>query len=159
MEKKNAIVAVKMIRIPPDFLDESMRQMLIQEINIMSRLKHPNIVQFLGASIDEENIYLVTEYIKGGSIMQQIKKDGYFDSKDVWKTSIDVAKGMDYLHKLQPPMIHRDLKPHNLLRSNSVTKITDFGSSASLIQDDRTMTYTVGTPQYTAPEVIKKKKI
>lgn len=69
---------------------------------------------------------------------------------------LDVARGMDYLHHLRPPIIHRDLKSPNLLVTQLFrVKVADFGQSRSVTRT-QTMTHAVGTPIWSSPEVLKK---
>jgi len=151
-------VAVKMIKIPPEFLDLDSLSGFSDEIKTLGELRHPNVVQMLGASVTEDNIYLVMEYVPQGSVCDQLKRNPNLQVKEILQIAIDTASGLNYLHKRNPVMIHRDLKPHNLLITNAgVTKITDFGSAA-LFEPGKTLSFSVGTPQYMAPEVIKRER-
>jgi len=149
-----------MIKVPAEFIDEGSYKDFIKEIKTLSDLSHPNVVQFLGACLTQDNIYLVTEYLSGGSIATILKQTPMLPRDQIIQIALDTAAGMEYLHKRKPPIIHRDLKPQNLLLTadGKTTKIVDFGSSR-MIQDDQAMTFSGGTPQYTAPELIKKKRM
>jgi len=130
------------------------------EIKIMSTLDHKNILKFLGTSITAEgDVLLVTEFMENGSVKDLLDKTGgKIDWKLKMRLAIDAARGMDYLHSCQPPIIHRDLKNSNLLIDKKWRcKVADFGISR--IKPSRTQTMTlVGTPAYMAPEVISQNR-
>jgi len=89
-----------------------------REVEILKKLRHPNIVLFFGAGTLEDNIpFLVTEYLPMGSLMSVFRslQDTDFPMDQKLSFCIDAAAGMMYLHSLDPPHIHRDLKPQNLL--------------------------------------------
>ena len=97
----------------------------------MQTIRHPNIVLFLGAGKMEEDDtpFLVTEYMSRGSyrdLLDHVTSDVTIDRK--LGLCLDIAKGMEFLHGLNPPRVHRDLKCDNLLISASwVGKVADFG--------------------------------
>ncbi|GMG99473.1 hypothetical protein Nepgr_001313 [Nepenthes gracilis] len=79
---------------------------------MMKRLWHPNIVLFMGAVTQPPNLSIVTEYLSRGSLYRLLHKPGTrekLDEKHRLNVALDVAKGMNYLHKQNPPIVHRDL--------------------------------------------------
>ena len=123
-----------------------------QEITIMAGLRHPNVLQFLGVSVDKVSLYMLTEYMCRGSLY-----DVLHDEREILTVPsllnmlLDTSRGMAYLHKR---LLHRDLKSHNLLVDQHWTvKICDFGLSR-LKQEGNTLT-ACGTPCWTAPEVLR----
>lgn len=78
-------------------------------------LRHPNIVQFLGACLEKTNLCLVTEFMDKGSLNVVLKKEPKLDWKTKLGIAIDSARGMLFLHLNTPPILHRDLKSLNLL--------------------------------------------
>ena len=137
--------------------------LIMREIDIMTKLHHPNIVQFLGY-IDNPFI-LVMEYIPKDNLEVNIK---YLSLNNKLSIMNDILKGLAYLHNRKPyALIHRDIKPRNILLTNSkVAKITDFGLSKfyeinnikksyeNLVElSDNNMTSNVGTERYMAPEM------
>ncbi|MED6180296.1 hypothetical protein PIB30_008791 [Stylosanthes scabra] len=124
-------VAVK--RILPSLSDD---RLVIQdfrhEVNLLVKLRHPNIVQFLGAVTDRTPLMLITEYLRGGDLHQYLKDKGSLSPSTAVNFSMDIARGMAYLHNEPNVIIHRDLKPRNVLLVNSSAdhlKVGDFGLS------------------------------
>jgi hypothetical protein len=127
-----------------------------KEIAVMSHLRHPNVILFLGACFDSEHHCIVTEYMPQGNVFAML--GNATQSSLPWqkrlKIARDAALGMAYLHSFKPPVIHRDLKTQNLLVDNAWrVKVADFGLSR-VLQDDKMSR--IGTPQWAAPEVIRE---
>ncbi|KAL6657540.1 hypothetical protein ACP70R_005320 [Stipagrostis hirtigluma subsp. patula] len=124
-------IAVK--RILPSLSDD---RLVIQdfkhEVNLLIKLRHPNIVQFLGAVTETKPLMLVTEFLRGGDLHQYLKEKGSLSSLTAVNFALDIARGMAYLHNEPNVVIHRDLKPRNILLVNSAAnhlKVGDFGLS------------------------------
>ncbi|POO03481.1 Serine/threonine protein kinase [Trema orientale] len=124
-------VAVK--RILPSLSDD---RLVIQdfrhEVNLLVKLRHPNIVQFLGAVTERKPLMLITEYLRGGDLHQYLKEKGSLSPSTAVNFALDIARGMAYLHNEPNVIIHRDLKPRNVLLVNSSAdhlKVGDFGLS------------------------------
>ncbi|XP_078182543.1 serine/threonine-protein kinase STY46-like [Carex rostrata] len=147
-------VAIKLLKaeiVSPDMLRE-----FAQEIYIMRKVRHKNVVQFIGACTKPPILCIVTEFMNGGSVFDLIHNyGGIFELPAVVRISIDVSKGMDYLH--QCDIIHRDLKSANLLMDEKeVVKVADFG--VSRVRDHSgVMTAETGTYRWMAPEIIEHK--
>ncbi|KFM25018.1 Tyrosine-protein kinase isoform SRK1 [Auxenochlorella protothecoides] len=98
----------------------------LQEIAIMRKVRHKNVVQFIGACTKKPNLCIVFEYMQRGSVYEYIRKTGPLRVSQVLKFALEVCRGMDYLHKRR--IVHRDLKAANLLLDETgVVKIADFG--------------------------------
>mmetsp|Transcript_7869 Transcript_7869/g.33103 ORF Transcript_7869/g.33103 Transcript_7869/m.33103 type:complete len:407 (+) Transcript_7869:216-1436(+) len=141
-----------------DAITSEMLKEFLVEIKLTSAMHHENVVRLIGMSCSTEgDIYLVTELLGHGSIRDVLDKKGRNLRWDVrLKLACDSAKGMAYLHSRS--VIHRDLKPKNLLVSSDwVGKVADFGASTIKAATTQTMTV-VGTPAYMAPEVLSKSK-
>ena len=130
-----------------------------EECRILSRIRHPNIVQFLGVYFqDNEKVpVLVMEYLPT-NLTTCIDRHGILPAETSYSILQDVAMGLYYLHKHSPPIVHRDLTANNvLLTSNMEAKISDLGVARMLnltpLQVSR-MTQTPGTPAYMPPEVM-----
>ncbi|GJU85709.1 PAS domain-containing protein tyrosine kinase family protein [Tanacetum coccineum] len=122
-------VAVKVFTIQeyPDDMILSFRK----EVSLMKRLRHPNIILFMGAVTSPQHLCIVTEFLPRGSFFRLLQKStAKFDWKCHFHMAIDIARCMNYLHLCQPPIIHRDLKSSNLLvDKNWTVKVGDFGLS------------------------------
>jgi serine/threonine protein kinase len=137
---------------------------LINEISIISRLRHPNLVLFLGGCTMNEPLLLLYEYLPNGSL------DYYYEKKKkelnkIWKPNntllykwiSQLSQAIYFLHNCHYPIMHRDIKPSNiLLTSNLEIKITDFGLSKTIknTKDNKyKMSGCAGTLRYMAPEI------
>ncbi|XP_020579257.1 serine/threonine-protein kinase STY46-like isoform X2 [Phalaenopsis equestris] len=147
-------VAIKVLK--PEKLSEEMQREFVQEVYIMRKILHRNVVQFIGACTRPPSLCIVTEFMSGGSVYDILhKKKGIFKLPALLRVAIDVSKGMNYLH--QNNIIHRDLKAANLLMdANEVVKVADFGV-ARVIAQTGVMTAETGTYRWMAPEVIEHK--
>jgi mitogen-activated protein kinase kinase kinase 9 len=119
----------------------------------MEALRHPNIVMFLGACTKPPHFAIVLEYCEGGTIWALLQKQSQELSWDERRDlALDVARGMNYLHERNTPILHRDLKSLNLLLDHKRrVKLADFGWTKGL---QNYMTGKIGTYQWMAPEVI-----
>ncbi|XP_020262577.1 RGS domain-containing serine/threonine-protein kinase A isoform X6 [Asparagus officinalis] len=128
-----------------------------KEIAIMKRLRHPNVLLFMGAVYSRERHAIVTEFLPRGSLFKTLHKNNQkLDMKRRLRMALDVARGMNYLHRRNPPIVHRDLKSSNLLvDKNWTVKVGDFGLSCLKISTVLTTTSGKGTPQWMAPEVLR----
>lgn len=146
-------VAVKILKDVQD--DTSQYQEFLQEVSIMRKVRHKNVVQFIGACTRKPNLCIVFEFMSGGSVYDCIRREGTLPLVQILKIATEVARGMDYLH--QRKIIHRDLKAANLLLDeHEVVKIADFGV-ARIIETTGHMTAETGTYRWMAPEVIEHK--
>lgn len=125
----------------------------INEINIISSLRHPNIVLYIGASIDCDNYYMITEYLPGGSLFDYIRKGKGFIEKEQISIAYEMAVAVLYLHSRS--IVHCDLKSSNILIDNNLkVKIGDFGLS-QFLKDNKMNRGKIGTPHWMAPEILK----
>ncbi|KAI4349019.1 hypothetical protein L6164_009675 [Bauhinia variegata] len=150
-------VAVKIL-MEQDFHAERFKEFL-REVAIMKRMRHPNIVLFMGAVTQPPNLSIVTEYLSRGSLYRLLHKPGareMLDERRRLTMAYDVAKGMNYLHKRNPPIVHRDLKSPNLLVDKKYTvKVCDFGLSRLKANTFLSSKSAAGTPEWMAPEVLR----
>lgn len=143
-------VAIK--KVLSDKLSKEAVEELMKEAKIMSGLRHPNVVLFMGFCRPPQTC-MVFEYIKRGSLYDLLYRERRkFSIHEVTKVIDDIACGMCYLHGAG--VVHRDLKPANILVSEHMQcKIADFGLS-KVKQESMTLRSRVGTPQYMAPELL-----
>nr|GEU54302.1 dual specificity protein kinase splA-like [Tanacetum cinerariifolium] len=86
------------------------------EVSMMKRLRHPNILLFMGAVTSPQHLCIVTEFLPRGSLFRVLQRDTLrLDWKHRLHMAIDIARGMNYLHHCNPPIVHLDLKSSNLL--------------------------------------------
>ncbi|XP_050239782.1 uncharacterized protein LOC126688899 [Quercus robur] len=128
-----------------------------QEVSLMKRLRHPNVLLFMGAVTSAQRLCIVTEFLPRGSLFRLLQRN---TSKLDWRRrvhmALDIARGMNYLHHCNPPIIHRDLKSSNLLvDKNWTVKVGDFGLSRLKHETYLTTKTGKGTPQWMAPEVLR----
>ncbi|KFK28870.1 hypothetical protein AALP_AA7G059100 [Arabis alpina] len=128
-----------------------------KEINIMKKLRHPNVLLFMGAICSEEKSAIVMEYLPRGSLFKILHNSNQpLDKKRRLRMALDVARGMNYLHRRNPPIVHRDLKSSNLLVDrNWNVKVGDFGLSTWKNATFLSSRSGKGTPQWMAPEVLR----
>jgi protein kinase A len=121
------------------------------ERRILSRVRHPFIVDLYATFQDSLNIYMLLSYVPGGELFTHLRRAGRF-SPDVTRFYLaTIVLALKYLHSFN--IIYRDLKPENLLLDNrGYLRLTDFGFAK--VVDDRTWTL-CGTPEYLAPEIIQ----
>ncbi|KAE9611563.1 putative dual-specificity kinase TKL-Pl-4 family [Lupinus albus] len=147
-------VAIKVLK--PEHLSSDLQREFAQEVYIMRKVRHKNVVQFMGACTKPPRLCIVTEFMSGGSVYDYLhKQKGCFKFPTLLRVAIDVSKGMNYLH--QHNILHRDLKGANLLMDeNGVVKVADFGVARVKAQSG-VMTAETGTYRWMAPEVIEHK--
>eukprot|EP00184_Porphyridium_aerugineum_P004626 CAMPEP_0184695372 /NCGR_PEP_ID=MMETSP0313-20130426/3017_1 /TAXON_ID=2792 /ORGANISM="Porphyridium aerugineum, Strain SAG 1380-2" /LENGTH=671 /DNA_ID=CAMNT_0027153809 /DNA_START=637 /DNA_END=2652 /DNA_ORIENTATION=+ len=149
---------------------ELIRNELLKECEVMSSLRHPNVLLYMGivcADISKP-LCMVSEYFNGGSLCDYLERNAFSEAKSL-TIAIGIARGMLYLHNCKPPIIHRDLKTNNVLVKEDASQvvISDFGLSIpsqftsegveDIIRassDSGATMSLVGTPQTMAVEVM-----
>uniref|UniRef100_A0A0N4ZBC3 Protein kinase domain-containing protein n=1 Tax=Parastrongyloides trichosuri TaxID=131310 RepID=A0A0N4ZBC3_PARTI len=130
---------------------------LDNEIKVLRKLKHPNIVQLLDTFDEKQYVYLVMELVTGGELFDRIVAKGSYTEKDASDLIRQVLEAVAFMH--DNGVVHRDLKPENLLYYNqdeeSKIMISDFGLSKT--EESGVMATACGTPGYVAPEVLQQK--
>ena len=122
---------------------------------ILGQIDHPFIVKLIMSFQNEKYIYMLFEFVSGGELFGRLRKEGRFSEDVTLFYSTEILLAIRYLHMNN--VIYRDLKPENLLISNSGhVKIADFGF-AKYLETNRTFTL-CGTPEYLAPEIIRGQK-
>ncbi|KAG8659860.1 integrin-linked protein kinase 1 isoform X1 [Manihot esculenta] len=145
------------------FTDEDKVTAFRDELALLQKIRHPNVVQFLGAVTQSSPMMIVTEYLPKGDLFAYLKEKGALKPRVAVKFALDIARGMNYLHEHKPEaIIHRDLEPSNILRDDSGhLKVADFGVSkllkvAKTVREDSPCQDT--SWRYVAPEVYKNEE-
>jgi serine/threonine-protein kinase CTR1 len=160
---KGEAVAIKKLTTSSRHHSLKMEVAFLRELEIMSRVSHPNLVRFYGAAFAKHPYLLVSEFCSGGTAFNLLHaSDLELSLMQKLSMALDVASAVDYLHTFNPLIFHRDLKSLNLLLAKVVTstedmpyvKVADFGMSK--VKDDvewGKLTKEAGTIHWMAPEV------
>ncbi|NXB73071.1 KCC1G kinase, partial [Donacobius atricapilla] len=147
------LFALKCIKKSPLNRDSSLEN----EIAVLKKIKHENIVTLEDIYESTTHFYLVMQLVSGGELFDRILERGVYTEKDASLVIHQVLTAVKYLH--ENGIVHRDLKPENLLyltpEENSKIMITDFGLSK--MEQNGIMSTACGTPGYVAPEVLAQK--
>ncbi|WJX26860.1 hypothetical protein P8452_15733 [Trifolium repens] len=141
--------------------DEEKVNAFRDELALFQKIRHPNVVQFLGAVTQSSPMMIVTEYLPKGDLRDFMKRKGALKPSTAVRFALDIARGVGYLHENKPsPIIHRDLEPSNILRDDSGhLKVADFGISKLLaVKEDKPLTCQDTSCRYVAPEVFKQEE-
>ncbi|KAI6176629.1 Serine/threonine-protein kinase TNNI3K [Aphelenchoides bicaudatus] len=157
---KGKIVAVKRYRALA-FGNKSEVDIFCREVNILCRLKHPNVIGFVGACLDDPSQFaIITEFAAAGSLFSLLHvQKRVLEPKLRLCIGVDVARGMRYLHETASrPVIHRDLNPNNvLIHQNGKAVVADFGESRFIAESEEdSMTKQPGNLRWMAPEVFSQ---
>ncbi|KAK7260927.1 hypothetical protein RIF29_27228 [Crotalaria pallida] len=134
------------------------------EVDLLSKIQHPNIISLLGCSNNEDTNFIVYELMQNGSLETQLHGPSH-GSALTWhmrmKIALDTARGLKYLHEhCNPPVIHRDLKSSNiLLDENFNAKLSDFGLAIIDGSQNKNNIKLSGTLGYVAPEYLLDGKL
>jgi tRNA A-37 threonylcarbamoyl transferase component Bud32 len=131
-------------------------EMFNREAALLVKLNHPQIAKVLDHFVDDGRNYLMLEYINGQDLRQHVKQNGPQNEQTVVQWAVEIAEILVYLHKQNPPIIHRDLTPDNLvLKNDGTVRLIDFGAANQFVG---TATGTlVGKQAYIAPEQLRGK--
>ena len=131
--------------------DDAFRQRFLREARLAARLSHPNIVQVFDAWEDGRP-FLVMEYVDGETVADRLSRGTGFSDNEVLALAADLSAGLAHAHAMG--IVHRDVKPHNvLIGPDGVSKLTDFGIARALEDQCLTDIGTVlGTARFMAPE-------
>ena len=125
------------------------------ERDLMVQIDNPFLLNIKFAFQDETKLYIVSNFMQGGDMFYHLHFESKFSEKKAKFYLIEIILGLEYLHKNN--MIYRDLKPENILMdSKGHIKLSDFGLSKILSDNDEKAFTMCGTPQYLAPEIMKE---
>jgi len=153
-KKTGEKVAVKIINKAKAANSEADAKRLQTEVEILKKVKHPNIISLKDMYETSEELYLIMELVTGGELFDKIVEKGQYSEKEAAAMVKKILSAVDYLH--QNNIAHRDLKPENLLLKgvdDTEVMISDFGLS-KIVGVQSMMDTACGTPYYVAPEVL-----
>jgi serine/threonine protein kinase len=128
---------------------------LLKEPRLQAALNHPNIVRMIAAEKEDKTFFMVMEYVRGKTLEKILQKEKILEVGPAMDYAKQLCAGVDHAHKNK--IIHRDLRPSNIIVSEDGTvKITDFGTSAWL-QNVPYASTRIGSPPYMAPEQFQGK--
>ncbi|KAK4733135.1 hypothetical protein R3W88_007396 [Solanum pinnatisectum] len=144
--------------------DEDKVKAFRDELALLQKMRHPNVVQFLGAVTQSSPMMIVTEYLPKGDLREYLNRKGVLKPTKALRFAMDIARGMNYLHEHKEAIIHRDLEPSNILRDDTGhLKVADFGVSKLLkvtkrVKENKPLTYEDSYRRYVAPEVFRNEE-
>ncbi len=122
-----------------------------REIDIMYKLDNPHIIKLHNHFEDDHKVYLLLEYASGGTLFDKLNQHGQINEVKAALYLRELINAVKLLHSLN--IIHKDIKPENILINNGCIKLADFGFCRKLKNDDLARTR-VGSPIYMAPEIL-----
>lgn len=132
-------------------VDDKLKKEFMDELHVMSSLKHPNVVELFAANVKPPKMLFIMELCDRSLYQLLHLTNEKLEVENLVQMAKDFAAGMAYLHRQKPPIIHRDIKSPNLLLTIDLRiKLCDFGLVTTRIT-------TAGTPSYMAPELLKNK--
>lgn len=139
-------------------LPSSEKTRIIQEVQLLQKLEHKNIINFYGSwfSKEKNQVVFITEIMTSGTLKSYIKRVQFVKWKIIKRWCIQILEGLHYLHSQSPPIIHRDLKCDNIFINGNTgdLRIGDLGLSTQLAVHKRSKAQSVlGTPEFMAPEL------
>eukprot|EP01117_Protostelium_nocturnum_P003651 TRINITY_DN14936_c0_g1_i1.p1 TRINITY_DN14936_c0_g1~~TRINITY_DN14936_c0_g1_i1.p1 ORF type:complete len:629 (+),score=258.47 TRINITY_DN14936_c0_g1_i1:114-2000(+) len=134
--------------------DQATLEEFLMEVAVMMKLRHPNVLLFMGACTSPGNLSMITELMPRGSVYDLFQnKEAKISFQQRMLFAKDTVMGMNWLHCSSPPILHLDLKTHNLLiDENWVVKVADFGLSR--MKKTTLSKGKAGSPVYMAPEML-----
>ena len=144
-------VAIKVLR--PELSATLGAERFLREIGIAARLTHPHIVPLLDSGTADGMLYYVAQFVPGGSLRNRLKTEGPLSVRDALRITEEVGAGLDFAHR--SGIVHRDVKPENILFTDGHAVLTDFGiahadSARAEFRTDEGIV--IGTPEYMSPE-------
>ena len=147
-------VALKVLR-PELARSEPARRLFENEMSILARLDHKNVVRCLACAEIDGELVMALELLEGRTLRQLLATDDALDWQRVLAIVQQIANALAAAHEHEPPIVHRDLKPENvMILADGTIKVTDFGIAKVLAALGNATTHSVGTLQYMSPEQI-----
>lgn len=125
---------------------------LEDEVALLRKLSHPNIVGIEGVYHQDDMYYVVMDYMDDGDLCDLLIKKQRLSEKEVQRIILQVLQAVEYLHRHS--VLHRDIKPENILLHGNAVKLADFGLAKQLTTGSSTLKRSCGTLEYAAPELL-----
>lgn len=133
--------------------NSAVRENILTEPYMMQKLEHPAIPEVIDIIEDEDALFIVRDYIEGETLETVVKLYGAQPTDKVIEWSKQMCGTLGYLHSQNPPLIYRDMKPHNvILTTDGTVKFVDFGIMRTYKPNQKSDTCCLGTKGYAAPE-------
>lgn len=133
--------------------DDKMDIDISNEPNILKKLNHPGIPKIIDIFSEDNNFYLVEEYIEGKTLKEYVIESGHFEVEEICRIISGLCDIIEYLHSFNPPIIYRDVKPSNIMITPSgKVVLIDFGISKIYKVNNDEDTVNLGSNGYAAPE-------
>ncbi|KAJ0404798.1 hypothetical protein P43SY_003474 [Pythium insidiosum] len=126
---------------------------LDEEVGILRKLSHPNVIQLEGVYHQDEMFYVVMDYMGDGDLCEQLIRKQRLSETEAKQIILQVVQGLEYLHRHY--IIHRDIKPENILLHGGLAKLADFGLAKQLPNATSMLKRSCGTLEYAAPELLR----
>ena len=158
--RSDMIVAVKKLHLI--HLNKDAEKNLFNELSLLNRIRHPNIISFYGACLEKDHYALIMEFMSLGSLYHILHEEKLqFSWSQRFSIALQAARAIHYLHRFQPTILHRDIKSLNLLldkhHSEFIVKICDFGMAktrSDITAQTKVNALMAFTLSWTAPEVL-----
>jgi len=116
---------------------------------------HPNVLPIIDADVYDGQVVIVSEYASGGSLHEKLKRESKLETKEAVEMTIGILNGLEFLHSRK--IIHRDIKPQNILLQGNTPRLADFGISRAM-QTTMVSSTIIGTDAYMSPEAFDGKR-
>ncbi|MCZ6916019.1 MAG: serine/threonine-protein kinase [Gemmatimonadetes bacterium] len=152
--RHDRLVAVKVLK--PDLARALGAERFLQEVRLSAQLEHPHILTLIDSGEADGFLFYVMPYIEGHSLREKLNREGELSIEEAVHILREIADALSYAHG--KGVVHRDVKPDNVLFSGGHVVVTDFGIAKAVTgaaRDEAAITTagsTLGTPAYTAPE-------
>ena len=150
--KHERVVAVKVLH--PGLAESLGPERFLREIKVVARLNHPHILPLFDSGEVEGFLYYVMPYIEGESLRERLERESQLPVEEAVRHTFSIASALDYAHRQN--VIHRDVKPENVMLFEGEAMVMDFGIAKSVIESgERSITQSgalFGTPAYVSPE-------
>ncbi|GFV65405.1 hypothetical protein TNCV_2638351 [Trichonephila clavipes] len=145
-------------KVPLLNLSETEKEEAMKEVEVLSQMKHPNIITYHKSFEENGNLYIVTDYCDGGDLYSkiQVQKGTYFKENQILDWFVQICLAVKHVHDRR--ILHRDIKTQNIfLTKSGIAKLGDFGIARVLNNTSELARTCIGTPYYLSPEICENK--